>query len=415
MWLPKAYRRRQDSTLRDPPASVLDHPIVVLSVTVTGPKDAIIVFAILRSFASKRSSTGNNIVDISEQGYTGQYVEILPLLPATKKEVFTAPPLTLEYRRKKRQLQVTSFVDLDKVFSAQLVDLCVYNAKLSRDLSFFRLSEESFKYVWGHIKGKACGVGIGAAPTPKWVPTKTLRNVFAKCAMLATDDALKASIRVERLRTTVTTTTRECGRIGRLMVPLQCLPPTSVTTMTRVCGRIDCLILLLQRLAPTIVLVFAAPPSQVGAFPPSQRGGLPLPPRLGTYHRRGLFHTLLAANTSEETATTVDGIYTATSTHVLTYMLYTIAVAMIRQRLVRRGQGTRRRRSFPLVFAGVAGGAALLAAIAYVEFVAIQSAETVGPPAQAVTASMAPGVGGPEDEDEEGWTTVTNSKRRSGR
>lgn len=172
MWLPEDHRPRQGSTLREPTKGALGHPILVLSVTVTGHKDAIIYFAILRSFTTERKKSGNDSVDISKQGYPGQYEKIAHSSPKKKKKTAKhPPPLTLERRYQKNcRLQQPSYVDLSVVYSAQLADLCIYNAKHNPKAWLYRLNEESFGYVWDSISGGACGVGMGAPWT--WVPTK---------------------------------------------------------------------------------------------------------------------------------------------------------------------------------------------------------------------------------------------------
>lgn len=336
MWLPKDYHRRQGSTLHEPPAGALNHPILVLSVTVTGPRDAIITFAILRSFTKDRenNTTGtNNCVDTSKHGRQGQFVKILQFVPEKKKTVISPPPLTLEHRYEKQyQLRVTSFVNLDAVYSAQLADLHVYNSAWGPMASSLRLNEDSFSYVWKLIDAGACGVGKGTAWT--WVPTKHLRSDFAKCAR-ARDDELKASA-------TAAAATIRSG-IKRLMV-------------------------LLLRLLRTIDSILAAPSSQLGESA-----------QLLQPHCVGLAAELA---TFEETTTSHEGTYAVTSPHA------------------------------NLAWAEFMGDAAILAGIVYAGFVAKQSAETRGPPAQAATTSMTAGVSGPGGPDEEGWTLVTRSRRR---
>ena len=368
MWLPEDYRPRQGSTLREPTTGALDHPILVLSVTVTDHKDAIIYFAILRSFSTERKNSDDDSVDISKQGYPGQYEKIAHSSPKKKeKTAKPPPPLTLESRYGKNcRLQQTSYVDLSVVYSAQLADLRVY--KESQTASFFRLKKGSFKYVWDHINGGACGVGMGALWT--WVPTTQLRDEFAKCAAIRVrDDALKASINAKRLQTTATTPTSAYGGASRF-------------------------ILLLLRLPPSIISILAAPSSQLGLFP-----------RYCLLHWAGL---AAGTATPEETATTREGTYEVTSTHMLTYMFSAVAVAMVSCRLsVRLDQVARKRLSVDLVCAELMGDAALLAGIVYVGFVAKQSTETRGSPVQAAAASMAAGMSGPRGQEKASWPPVS--------
>lgn len=152
--------------------------------------------------------------------------------------------------------------------------------------------------------------------------------------------------------------------------------------------------LLLLRLPPSIVSILAAPSSQLGAFP-----------RYCLFHWAGL---AAATATPGETATTREGAYAVTSTHMLTYMLSAVAVAMVSRRLsTRLDQVARKRLSVDLVCAELMGDAALLAGIVYVGFVAKQSAETRGSPVQAAAASMVAGMSGARGQNEGRWPPVS--------
>jgi hypothetical protein len=50
LWLPREYEWWKDYGLLAPPEVVLDHPILVLDVSVSGPENAVITFATMRSF-----------------------------------------------------------------------------------------------------------------------------------------------------------------------------------------------------------------------------------------------------------------------------------------------------------------------------------------------------------------------------
>ncbi|KFY63477.1 hypothetical protein V496_03948 [Pseudogymnoascus sp. VKM F-4515 (FW-2607)] len=361
LWLPKDYRRRQGSTLHEPPAGALNHPILVLSVTVTGPRDAIIVFALLRSFKKARENNiigTNKRIDTSKYGRPGQFVEILPSPPEKEKTVISPPPLTLEnHYGGGYQLQVTSFVNLDGVYSAQLADLRVYNPWWGPRASLLRLNEASFRHVWKRIKAGACGVGKGTAWT--WVPTEQLRSDFAKCAR-ARDDALKASA-------------------------------TAAATFR---SGIKGLMLLLLSLSRTIDSILAAPSSQLGQF----------------FHHLQIYCVELVAAiaTFEKTTTIREGTHAVASLHALTLGL-SIAIAMISR--LRLALGARRSPSVDLVCAIFMGGVALFAGFVYAGFVAKKSAETQGSPAQAATMSMTAGMNRPGGPDKEGYTLVARRRR----
>lgn len=443
IWLPKGYRPRPGSTLREPPEGAFGHPILVLSVTVTDAKNAIISFATLTSFTKERWNSRTDIIDISKPGFEDRYVKILPFFLEKKTTTITPPPLTLEHRQeRKSHLRQTSFVDLSAVYSAQLADLCVYDVKLGPKASLFRLNKDSFKHVWGRICGEVSGVGMGAPWT--WVPTEQLRNDFAKCAIRVRDNALKAS---------ATTMASASSRIDHLMCLLRRLPrtidwvvvapssqlgglprPCSIgggaswtwvptqqlrndfakctiqarydalkefaTTMASARNRIDRLMLLILRLPRTIDSIGAAPYSQLGVSPHHL-----------LLHCAGLAAALA---TLEETTTT------CTHTFAATCMLYA-AIIMISRRLsplptrrppVRLGQGAQKHRLVSLVGAEVMGDAALLAGIVFVGFAAKKSAEARDSPVQAATGSMAAGMSGLEGQDGGGWTTVSYPKRR---
>ncbi|OBT64228.1 hypothetical protein VE03_06860 [Pseudogymnoascus sp. 23342-1-I1] len=365
MWLPENYRPRPGSTLCEPPAGATNHPIVVLSVTVTGIKDAIVFFTTLTSFSKdyqNNATDRNNCVDISKHGYKGQYVKVLRFVPEKKKTAISPPPLTLEHRyERKLQLEKTSFVDLGAVYSAQLADLRVYNPKWGPQASLLRLDEESFSYVWERINGNACGMGGGAAWT--WVPTKQLRSDFAKCAKRR-EETLRAS---------------------------------AMTTMSARSG-INHLICLLLHLSRTTDSIFATPSSRLGGFSHHL-----------LLHCAGLAAALAA---SEETTTTREETDAVTSTSTSIYVVSAVAIAMISRRLSSRlAVGARRSRSVDRVFAEVMADAVLLAGIVYAGLVAKRSAETRGSPAQTATMSMPAGMNGPGGQEEEGWTRVTNRRR----
>lgn len=360
MWLPKGYRSRQGSTLHEPPAGALNHPILVLSVTVTGPRDAIIVFALLRSFKKARENniTGtNNRVDTSKFGRPGQFVEILRSPPEKEKTVISPPLLTLENNYGcEYQLHVTSFVNLDGVYSAQLADLRVYNPWWGPRASLLRLNKTSFGHVWKRIKARACGVGKGTVFT--WVQTEQLRSDFAKCA-LARDDALKAS----------------------------------ATAAATIRSGINSLMLLLLSLSRTISML-AAPSSELGQF---------------LHHLQFYCVELVSAlSTFEETTTIREWTYAVTSLHALTLGL-SIAIAVISG--LRPALVARRSPSVDQVCAIFMGGVTLFAGIVCAEFLANKSAETRGSPAQAATMSMTAGMNRPGGPDKEGYTLVARRRR----
>ena len=50
LWLPLEYNPLKSAVPMRPPRRVLEHPVVVLNISVSGPEDAIITFAVMRSF-----------------------------------------------------------------------------------------------------------------------------------------------------------------------------------------------------------------------------------------------------------------------------------------------------------------------------------------------------------------------------
>ncbi|OBT92631.1 hypothetical protein VE01_09813 [Pseudogymnoascus verrucosus] len=57
LWLPPYYKNPEDTNLLHPHPNSVDHPIVVLSVDVSGPEDAIVTFMTIRSFKSFGAKT----------------------------------------------------------------------------------------------------------------------------------------------------------------------------------------------------------------------------------------------------------------------------------------------------------------------------------------------------------------------
>ncbi|KFY81850.1 hypothetical protein V500_11038 [Pseudogymnoascus sp. VKM F-4518 (FW-2643)] len=395
VWLPQGYRPRQGSTLREPPEGAFGHPILVLSVTVTDAKNAIIHFATLTSFTNQRWDSGNDIIDISKPCYQNRYVKISPYFLDKKKTTITPPPLTLEHRQEKKfHLRQTSFVDLGastarswriycaairvrddalKVSATTMASarsrmdrLALLILRLPRTIDSIGAAPSSQLGVCPH----PCCIGRGAAWTS--VPTEQLRNDFVKCTIRARCDALKEF----------------------------------ATIMASAGNIIDHLMLLILRLPRTIDLIGTASSSQLGVSPHHL-----------LLHCAGLAAALA---TLEETTTT------GTHTIAITCMLYA-AMIMISRRLsplptcrlsVRLGQGARKHRLVNPVGAEVMGDATLLTSVVLIGFAAKKSAEARESvearesPVQAATASMAAGMSGLGGQDEGGWTTVSYTKRR---
>lgn len=187
LWLPKNYTPppSQDNPLRNPPKGALDHPILVLDVDVSGPENAIISFATMRSF--KACANGP---DHSRPDFWWWFMQISPTPRgepnSTETPTYSTPsssPLFLErYRPGRHNMKAESYISTGAVYSARWEDLRCYAWGIT-DGTRFRLDEESYARVRARMQ--VCA-GLKTKQTA-WVPTSLLWGDFATRFIGATD------------------------------------------------------------------------------------------------------------------------------------------------------------------------------------------------------------------------------------
>ncbi|KAF4627831.1 hypothetical protein G7Y89_g10324 [Cudoniella acicularis] len=231
----------------------------------------------------------------------------------------------LEHHHKHRFLTAASYVDLDDVYSVRWEDLHVYAKKQEPNGALFRLDKESFTYVWERMN--RC-VGLEAMET--WVPTKQLREDFARRYIRVRDGEQNTSTRVKRRETTATTTTGAYDEIYSFILVLLRLVPTIVPIVVRALFN-----QLRHSAGPAATALSGGGTTTTTATGPDDVLELLLPQVLTRTH--------VGAVTPEGT-TTREGIHAATGTYVLYLTVWPLFC-----RSVRQSQGARSRGLLDLV------------------------------------------------------------------
>ncbi|KFZ00364.1 hypothetical protein V500_01067 [Pseudogymnoascus sp. VKM F-4518 (FW-2643)] len=179
LWLPRNYKNPEDPNLLHPHPNSVNHPIVVLSVDVSGPEDAIVTFMLLRSFKSSgaRMSLINfwkrhlPISRFSRENWKDE--------PEARESWEDAllflenyPPVTMSH---------VQYVDIGSINTARWEDLhCYRSNQLVGDIPR-RLCEESMARLraartWWE---EHFDTGRGLVKwEDEWVPTRKMREVF---------------------------------------------------------------------------------------------------------------------------------------------------------------------------------------------------------------------------------------------
>lgn len=179
LWLPPNYKNPEDTKLRHPHPNSLNHPIVVLSVDVSGPEDAIVTFMNIRSFKSDGAKT--TLLNF--------WKKYLPLSRFPRESWRDEPEAreswkdALLFREYYPTWKINrmQYVDIQSISTARWEDLRCYQGERRIIGIPPRLCEESMAQLraartwWeGHWK-----MGRGLVKWgDEWVPTGEMREVF---------------------------------------------------------------------------------------------------------------------------------------------------------------------------------------------------------------------------------------------
>ncbi|KFY08630.1 hypothetical protein V492_06064 [Pseudogymnoascus sp. VKM F-4246] len=179
LWLPSDYKNPDDTQLLHPHPNSLNHPIVVLSVDVSGPEDAMVTFMPIRSFKSRGAKT-------SLLSFWKRYLPISRFPRENWKDEPQARESwkdALLYFEHYAPLQAArlQYVDIERVFSARWEDLRCHvgqrhSYKIPRRLCKESMSQLREARTWweGHFdKGRGL-----VKWENDWVPTGEMREVF---------------------------------------------------------------------------------------------------------------------------------------------------------------------------------------------------------------------------------------------
>lgn len=179
LWLPPNYKNPEDTKLLHPHPNSLNHPIVVLSVDVSGPEDAIVTFMNIRSFKSDGAKT-------SLLNFWKKY---LPLSRFPRESWRDEPEAreswkdALLFREYYPAWKINrmQYVDIQSISTARWEDLRCYQGERRIIGIPPRLCEKSMAQLraartwWeGHWKTGRGLVKWG----DEWVPTGEMREVF---------------------------------------------------------------------------------------------------------------------------------------------------------------------------------------------------------------------------------------------
>lgn len=181
LWLPRNYKNPEDPNLLHPHPNSVDHPIVVLSVDVSGPEDAIVTFMLLRSFKSSGARTSlinfwKRHLPISR--FSRENWKDEPEARESWEDALlfleNYPPVTMSH---------VQYVDIGSINTARWEDLHCYRGKqLVGDIPR-RLCEESMARLraartWWE---EHFDTGRGLVKwEDEWVPTRKMREVFRR-------------------------------------------------------------------------------------------------------------------------------------------------------------------------------------------------------------------------------------------
>ncbi|OBT64318.1 hypothetical protein VE03_06803 [Pseudogymnoascus sp. 23342-1-I1] len=181
LWLPLYYNNFGDTELLHPNPESLDHAIVVLSVNVSGPEDAIVTFMQLRTFKSLGPRTSllkfwKRHLPISR--FPRESWKDEPMARESWKDAL----LFLEHYPRKTLSKLT-YVDIQDINTARWEDLRCYLGKRRVENTPPRLGEESMAQLraartwWeGHFR---TGRGL-VRWEDEWVPTGEMREAFRR-------------------------------------------------------------------------------------------------------------------------------------------------------------------------------------------------------------------------------------------
>ncbi|KAL5344372.1 hypothetical protein ACLOAV_010632 [Pseudogymnoascus australis] len=179
LWLPPNYKFSEDTRLRHPHPMVLNHPIVVLSVDVSGPEDAIVTYMVIRSFKSLGAKT-------STPSFWMRHLPISRFRRESWKdeletqESWKDAPLFRELYPTKTISRV-QYVDIQCIYTARWEDLQCHTGRRHVYKTPARLSEKSMAQLraartwWEDHYNTDQGL---VKWEDEWVPTQLIREVF---------------------------------------------------------------------------------------------------------------------------------------------------------------------------------------------------------------------------------------------
>lgn len=138
LWLPPKADIREilNTSLSHCASDLFDHPILVLKIETTGPRDATVHFAIMTSLGKRPLEDKNPI-------HQDRYLPIHPAKPHLNSGVL----LRLENEKPKRGMVDNSYVSIGKVYSVGYRALRCYSAGQKADGYRHRLTKDSFDQV----------------------------------------------------------------------------------------------------------------------------------------------------------------------------------------------------------------------------------------------------------------------------